>query len=64
MSARARGAAAVGGSGLDESDAQHPLFMCGMKLEADLSTLLLSTEDRKEAGLAFREKRKPRFTGK
>jgi enoyl-CoA hydratase/carnithine racemase len=39
-------------------------FASGMKLEADLSTILLSTEDRKEAGIAFREKRKPRFKGK
>jgi enoyl-CoA hydratase len=40
-----------------------PNFKTGMKLEADLSSLLLSTEDRKEAGAAFREKRKPNFKG-
>jgi enoyl-CoA hydratase/carnithine racemase len=36
----------------------------GLRLESDLFTLLLSTEDRKEAAIAFREKRPPRFTGK
>lgn len=36
----------------------------GMKLEADLVSLLVSTEDRKEAGAAFREKRKPVFKGR
>lgn len=41
-----------------------PNLKTGMKLEADLLTLLLSTEDRKEAGAAFREKRKPQFKGK
>jgi len=41
-----------------------PLFATGMKLEADLLALLLSTEDRREAGAAFREKRKPVFKGR
>lgn len=36
----------------------------GMRLEADLVSLLVSTEDRKEAGAAFREKRKPVFKGR
>jgi enoyl-CoA hydratase/carnithine racemase len=36
----------------------------GLRLEADLSSLIQSTEDRVEAGAAFREKRKPRFKGK
>jgi enoyl-CoA hydratase/carnithine racemase len=36
----------------------------GLRLEADLSALLQSTEDRIEAGTAFREKRKPRFKGR
>ena len=36
----------------------------GLRLEADLAALLQSTEDRIEAGAAFREKRKPRFKGK
>ena len=36
----------------------------GLRLEADLSALLQSTEDRIEAGAAFREKRKPQFKGK
>ena len=36
----------------------------GLRLEADFSTLIASTEDRKEAGAAFREKRKPKFVGK
>jgi enoyl-CoA hydratase/carnithine racemase len=36
----------------------------GMRYEADLSTHLLHTEDRLEAAQAFREKRKPRFTGR
>ncbi|MGG5808594.1 enoyl-CoA hydratase/isomerase family protein [Falsiroseomonas sp. CW058] len=36
----------------------------GMKLEVDLSTLLLNTEDRLEAARAFREKRPSRFTGR
>lgn len=36
----------------------------GLTLELDLAMLLHSTEDRKEAGRAFREKRKPVFTGR
>jgi enoyl-CoA hydratase/carnithine racemase len=36
----------------------------GMRLEVDLLTLLLNTEDRLEAARAFREKRKPRFSGR
>jgi len=36
----------------------------GLRLEANFSTLIASTEDRKEAGAAFREKRKPKFKGK
>lgn len=39
-------------------------FATGMKYEADLLALLLDTEDRKEAGRAFREKRKPNFRGR
>ena len=39
-------------------------FSTGMKYEADLLALLLDTEDRKEAGCAFREKRKPEFKGR
>jgi enoyl-CoA hydratase/carnithine racemase len=39
-------------------------FATGMKYEADLLALLLDTEDRKEAGRAFREKRKPNFQGR
>jgi enoyl-CoA hydratase len=36
----------------------------GMRLEVDLLTLLLNTEDRLEAARAFREKRPPNFTGR
>ena len=36
----------------------------GLRIEADLSTLIASTEDRIEAGAAFREKRKPKFKGR
>jgi enoyl-CoA hydratase/carnithine racemase len=36
----------------------------GLRIEADLSTLIASTEDRVEAGKAFREKRKPQFKGR
>jgi len=36
----------------------------GRALELDLATLLLTTEDRREAGQAFREKRKPQFKGR
>ena len=36
----------------------------GLRIEADLSTLIASTEDRVEAGKAFREKRKPSFKGR
>jgi enoyl-CoA hydratase/carnithine racemase len=36
----------------------------GLRVEADLSTLIASTEDRVEAGAAFREKRKPKFKGR
>lgn len=36
----------------------------GMRLEVDLITHLLNTEDRLEAARAFREKRKPHFTGR
>ena len=35
----------------------------GIRLEADLQTHLLSTQDRLEAVAAFREKRAPKFTG-
>ncbi|HEY8612648.1 MAG TPA: enoyl-CoA hydratase-related protein, partial [Roseomonas sp.] len=36
----------------------------GMRLEVDLLTLLLNTEDRLEAARAFREKRPPQFNGR
>lgn len=36
----------------------------GLRIEADLGTLIASTEDRVEAGKAFREKRKPVFKGR
>jgi enoyl-CoA hydratase/carnithine racemase len=36
----------------------------GLRLEADMSTLLMNTEDRLEAARAFRDKRAPRFTGR
>ena len=36
----------------------------GLKLEKDLFVLLMSTEDRKEAAAAFKEKRAPLFTGR
>lgn len=36
----------------------------GLRYETDLSTHLLHTEDRLEAARAFREKRKPLFTGR
>lgn len=36
----------------------------GLRIEADLSALIASTEDRIEAGKAFREKRKPEFKGR
>ena len=36
----------------------------GMRLEIDLITHLLNTEDRLEAARAFRQKRKPHFTGR
>ena len=36
----------------------------GLRVEADLATLISSTEDRVEAGKAFREKRKPVFKGR
>ncbi len=35
----------------------------GIRLEADLQTHLLNTQDRLEAAAAFREKRPPKFTG-
>jgi enoyl-CoA hydratase/carnithine racemase len=40
-----------------------PEFAAGMQFESDVRALLLATEDRREAGRAFREKRKPKFTG-
>ena len=36
----------------------------GLRIEADLAALVSSTEDRIEAGKAFREKRKPTFKGR
>jgi enoyl-CoA hydratase/carnithine racemase len=36
----------------------------GLRLEDDLATLLMSTEDRVEGAAAFRERRAPRFTGR
>lgn len=36
----------------------------GIRLEADLSTLLYSTEDRAEGAAAFREHRRPQFRGR
>ncbi len=36
----------------------------GLRIEADLAALVSSTEDRIEAGKAFREKRKPVFKGR
>jgi enoyl-CoA hydratase/carnithine racemase len=36
----------------------------GRRLEVDLLTHLLNTDDRAEAGAAFREKRKPVFRGR
>jgi len=36
----------------------------GLRLEKDLFVLLMSTDDRKEAAAAFKEKRPPRFTGR
>lgn len=36
----------------------------GLRFEADLSALIASTEDRLEAGAAFREKRKPIYKGR
>jgi enoyl-CoA hydratase/carnithine racemase len=41
-----------------------PEFANGIEFEADLRALLLGTEDRREAGRAFRAKRKPNFKGK
>lgn len=36
----------------------------GLRLEGDLSTLLVNTEDRQEGASAFREKRAPRYRGR
>ena len=38
-------------------------LQAGLTLEKTLFSLLMSTEDRAEAALAFKEKRAPRFTG-
>ena len=35
----------------------------GLDLELDLFALLAPTKDRREAALAFAERREPRFTG-
>jgi len=39
-------------------------FKKGLDLELDLFALLKSTDDAKEAGVAFSEKRKPKFSGR
>jgi enoyl-CoA hydratase/carnithine racemase len=36
----------------------------GLRLEADLATLLTNTADRLEGAAAFRERRKPLYTGR
>jgi enoyl-CoA hydratase/carnithine racemase len=38
-------------------------LQAGLTLEKTLFSLLMATEDRAEAALAFKEKRAPRFTG-
>ena len=38
-------------------------LQAGLTLEKTLFSLLMSTTDRAEAALAFKEKRPPRFTG-
>ena len=38
-------------------------LQAGLTLEKTLFSLLMSTSDRAEAALAFKEKRAPRFTG-
>ncbi len=48
--------AVVGGMALPLAD--------GIRLEADLSTLLRTTEDRLEGARAFLEKRKPNWSGR
>jgi hypothetical protein len=35
----------------------------GLRLEGDLANLLTNTKDRLEGAAAFKEKRKPRYTG-